>query len=483
MHPFLARVLQTGVPADHDSTAFVAVLAFVSLSGGLLFGYNTGVIAPALSQLSVYFGTQAAGGTTAYLSSFTQGLVTCSALLGAMIGSAGGSGIVSLLGYKFTMLLLGLLTIIGAISSSLVDNLIALIILRIVLGLGIGLSTVACPGYVGEMSPPKRKGTLGALFQLSLTLGILISYIVGLALFLTIRDNAELQWRLDFGIGLVPGALCVICFFFMPEANSWLNNKTSSSSSSSSYADDDAYYDSDNARSTPQLTLWKNLFFERKNRKALGLGTMMAVGLQLTGINAFIYFSPAIFATAGFPPGNLGQGPLVTTTFVGLWNFLSTIVCAALVDRVGRRPLLLTGLAAMSWACVTMGFIWIFVDGVAKGGFAIGLTFIYILAFEASIGSLFWVILTELFPLEVKDVGLAWCNLLQWTLNLLLSAFYLPISEQVGDAPTFFVFGLIGLVCIAVFFFALPETSKKESGYVAIDSEENSSYQAINHGR
>lgn|SRR3989338_9092918 len=180
MQRFFDRIVQGGIDPD-DSWGYVALCGCVSLSGGLVFGYNTGVIAPALSQLSQTFGEPY------YLSTFMQGLVTCSVLFGAMVGSLFGATLIGFIGFKFSLFATGLLTIIGALVSASLDSLGGIIAMRVILGLGVGLSSVICPSWVGEMSPVIRKGMLGAMFQVSLTFGILIAYLVGLSVFYPLR--------------------------------------------------------------------------------------------------------------------------------------------------------------------------------------------------------------------------------------------------------------------------------------------------------
>ena len=458
MSSWFDRIVQGGIDPD-DSLSYVFLCASVSFVGGLVFGYNTGVIAPALSQISQSFGDPY------YLSTFLQGLVTCSTLLGAMIGSAFGASLIGLIGYKFSLFLTGLITVIGALVSASLPDLASMLVLRVFLGLGVGLSSVVCPAWVGEMSPPRRKGMLGAMFQLSLTFGILISYLVGLAVFFPLRTDPDQQWRILFAIGAVPGLGCLVVAVLMPEADSWLDKRDDQDQSQSS-----------------SLQAWRLLMCAPQNRRPFLMALLLAVTLQLTGINAFIYFAPSIFATAGVPPGSIGQGSLLVTTFVGLWNFLSTIVCAALVDRVGRKPLLVWGVFIMTASSLTQAVIYLFQQSIgvpSVGYFAVALTLIFILAFEASVGSLFWVILTELFVPEVQGVGLAFANLLQWSLNLILSAFFLPMEEALGQATVFFIFGFVGLVATLLFAFYLPETGGSKP--VPISYEEIDDHQTRSH--
>jgi sugar porter (SP) family MFS transporter len=422
---------------DRDGASFMLLCMGVSGVGGMIFGYNTGVVAPAMAPLADHYD---------HLSDVMQGVVTCSVLLGAMIGSATGAAVTDFVGFKISMMIMGVATVIGALLSAILPWLGAVIAVRVVLGLGVGLTTVVCPAYVAEMAPLERKGMLGAMFQLAVTLGILVSYAVG---FLQFGVDDATSWRILFGVGAVFGVLAVLIGAVMPESDAWLAKRGGG----------DDRFDGDVAllsKPTSQMAQWRALLTERESRPALLLATLMAVTLQLTGINAFIFFSPSIFALAGLPGGP--EGSLVATVIIGAWNFVSTFGATFFVDRLGRRPLMLWGVFFIAWASVTLGFNFYFVPGISGGIIGILLTLVFVIGFESGPGSLFWVILTEIFPEHVKDVGLSYANLLQWTFTLLLSAFFLPLQSLLGQPTVFWIFGAFGIGTLALLLIYLPET-------------------------
>lgn len=189
--------------------------------------------------------------------------------------------------------------------------------------------------------------------------------------------------------------------------------------------------------------------------KFMLIGLMLAVTLQLTGINAIINFAPSIFEAAGLGSDN---AQLFATVGVGAWNFITTLGALFLVERVGRRILILGGLVIMTVANVIAGVLFIWSTSNIAGILSIPIVFIFIAGFEISIGCLFWPLLTEIFPPGVRDAGASLMNGIQWTFNILLALFFLPLSDLIGQFTVFWIFALFGVLCFAFLWFKLPET-------------------------
>jgi len=185
------------------------------------------------------------------------------------------------------------------------------------------------------------------------------------------------------------------------------------------------------------------------------IGLMLAVTLQLTGINAIINFAPSIFEAAGL---GSDDAQLIATVGVGAWNFITTFGALFLVERVGRRPLILGGLAIMTAANVIAGVLFIWSTNNIAGILSIPVVFVFIAGFEISIGSLFWPLLTEIFPARVRDAGASLMNGIQSFFSILLALFFLPLSELIGQFTVFWIFALVGIVCFVFLWFKLPET-------------------------
>jgi len=185
------------------------------------------------------------------------------------------------------------------------------------------------------------------------------------------------------------------------------------------------------------------------------IGELLAIAQQLTGINAFMYYAPFIFESAGL------NNPIIPTIGLGAWNFVTTFVSTFLVDYLGRRPLLLFGTATMAVSCVGLALTYQLLSGTALGVLAIVLLLVFIAGFEAGEGPLFWVVCTEMFHPDDQGRGLSVLNASTWTFNLILTFGFLPLKELIGSAGVFWIFGGIGVVCVALMIAYLPETKRK----------------------
>lgn len=404
------------------------MLAGVNLLGGFIFGYNTGVIAGAQDLIS-------ATGKHWYLDATMQGVVTASILIGALVGSIIGGPISDHFGRKVGIIVLAAISMVFAPVLAISPNLNALIISRAILGLGVGMSGIICPVYVAENSPPERRGVLGVLFQLAITIGICIAYIINLAL-----EDVHHNWRIMFGLGAIPAFLLLILAFVIPESFVWQAQRTGGGERSALLPTND-----------PGSTLSERIVLFTKSR-ALYIGIVLAVAQQLTGINAFMFYAQKIFLGAGL------KNPNFPTIGLGAWNVLVTLCAIPAVSRFGRRPLLIVGTMIMGVACIALGLVWEFADGQTKGIIAIILLLLFVFAFEFGDGPLFWMVAHELFTPEIKTVGQSTLNAAQWIFNIIL-CFFFPIAvDNLGTPPVFYFFGALGVICTTLLFFFLPET-------------------------
>eukprot|EP01096_Ripella_sp_DP13-Kostka_P014852 TRINITY_DN6801_c1_g1_i2.p1 TRINITY_DN6801_c1_g1~~TRINITY_DN6801_c1_g1_i2.p1 ORF type:complete len:465 (+),score=214.90 TRINITY_DN6801_c1_g1_i2:31-1395(+) len=427
------------IPSGGIYRRHAIICLLVCAFGGLLFGYNTAVIAGALPLLIEDFYGK--------LTPAKQGVLTCSILLGATIGSTFGSIIASTIGKPKTILIIGLATLIGAVGLAATPYLWVMVLFRELLGLGVGIASVICGTFAADYSPPKLRGLITASFQVSITLGILISYIIGI-----IFQDVSGGYHYMFGLGALPGIglICVVPFCnLQPLEDSPINVGMNNTKTDEETEED---YNQRNSG----LTVYVQMF--RRAQKGVFLGVVLSTALQFTGINAIMYYGPSVFAAAG-----LSTGALTATTIIGFWNFLSTFPALILVVRVSRRVLLLSTLLVMAVTCFLLGLDYLFFADTSFGGiFSIILLLFYISAFEAGIGSLFWVVMTEFFPSEYKDSGASLMNIIQWTLNIVLSASFPSLVSLFGTGPLFIFFSLVGFVAIGIFFFYLPRPAEVE---------------------
>eukprot|EP01133_Synstelium_polycarpum_P003518 gene3518-4021_t len=416
-------------------------LALVNVFGGLIFGYNTGVIAGVLNLEQ-----------WKKLSEIDAGILTCSILVGAALGSIFGGVVTEKLGRKRPMMIIGLLTVAGALASALVpsDPFWYIVASRLVLGLGVGASGIVCPTYVGEMASADRKGTLGTIFQIAITIGIFIGDVIGYSF-----KNVEYNYRWMFAFGAIPGILLLVLSFMIPESSVWIDKQSSHESS--------------------QLMLNKDqsskvgigaLLSSRMGRFSLFIGCVLAINNQLTGINAFMYFSPSIFETAGITGDN---GPMIATMCLVGWNVITTFIATFMINRIGRRRLMLYSSVVMIVSCLGLALLFLLVKGTTLGILSIVLLFVFIAGFEAGAGPLFWMMAIEIFPEEMRDIGSSLLNALQWIFNIALSFSFLSLVKLIGQSAIFWIFGGTGIGCLIIMFFYLPDTQHQSNEYKPID--------------
>eukprot|EP01116_Phalansterium_solitarium_P008950 TRINITY_DN22922_c0_g1_i1.p1 TRINITY_DN22922_c0_g1~~TRINITY_DN22922_c0_g1_i1.p1 ORF type:complete len:467 (-),score=53.50 TRINITY_DN22922_c0_g1_i1:171-1469(-) len=407
----------------------------VNAVGGVLSGYAPGIIAPAQGFLAAQF----------ELSDYQLGLLTSAILLGATVGSLTGGVLADKIGRKKATLAAASLSVAVSISLGFTPNWVGISILRIVLGVAVGSIGVVCPLYVSEIAPPDQRGVLNTMFQIFVTIGILVAYVVGYLLGFLKHYN----WQLMFGLGAVPAAVLVIVGMWMPESDAWKAKKASSGESNALL----------NKASASQRTSNEGVttLFSAKYAKTTFIGVLLPTIQQLTGINTIIYYAVPTFQAAGLATGDAAYA----TMGIGAWNVLTTLVSAFFVDKSGRRKLYLSGLAAVVVSLIVLAIINLVKEGPASAPIAIACLFVFIAGFELGPGPLFVVIENEIYPSSVREAGLALANILQWGFNLLISCTFLLMLSSIGKAGTYFIFGGIGLVGWLLVFFLLEETKGK----------------------
>ena len=334
----------TGTPPQSFwDERFVYAAAFIAALGGLLFGYDTGVISGAVLFITKQFS----------LSVFPQELVVAVVLIGAAAGALVGGRLSDRLGRRRALLLTSIIFIVGALLCAVASSLRVLICGRVIVGIGIGLSSTTVPVYISEISPAKTRGWLVSLFQLAITVGILGAYLVDYLF-------AESQsWRWMLGLAVVPGGILGLGMLFLPETPRWLAENGFTEAARKVLKHIRGRQDVDEEFNEIQKTLsqahergrWSDLFLPEV-RPVLVIGLGLAVFQQVTGINTVIYYAPTIIQTAGIPSAS---GAILATAGIGLVNVFMTIVSMWLIDRVGRRPLLLTGIIGMILSLAVLG--------------------------------------------------------------------------------------------------------------------------------
>ncbi|EGG19253.1 sugar transporter family protein [Cavenderia fasciculata] len=404
-------------------------LITISMCGGLIFGYNAGIIAFALDPITALF----------ELDVIPQGILVCSILLGALIGALTGGVVADKIGRKPVIIFTSLITIGGAVASGAVSSLVAINITRFLLGIGVGCTSSVCPILVAESAPKEKKSFCGSFFQIGITVGILLANGIGLAL-----KEAGSYWRWMFAIGAVPGVMLFVCWVLMNESPVFLMKKAEQRSGVAVAS-----------RATVGSQNRFAMLFNKSSRKPMFLGVCLAILLQLTGINAFMYFSPNIFRDAGISGKN---GPDIAAVILQVWNVGTTLIAMFLVERVGRKKLLITGSIIMTISDIIIAIV--FLTGSsnsAAGWVSVVFLFIFVGAFEASIGTLFWFVVNEIMPEDIKATAQPVINAFQWLFNLILAFVFLTVVKYLGQSTMFWIFGGFGVFTTASLWVFLPD--------------------------
>ena len=437
---------------------FTIVAATASL-GGLLFGYDSGVISGALLFLRKTF----------HLDAAMQGAVVALALAGATIGAAFAGWFADRYGRRRVIIATACIFVLGSLLCAVAMSVPALLVGRFVVGLGIGIASMLTPLYLGEMAPAERRGAVVSLNQMCITLGIVASYAVDY-----VFTGVAGDWRWMLGLGCVPAIVLGVGMFVLPDSPRWLAGagrmQEAEAALRSLRGRDDVTEElralhTDLQRDGGRAVPWSALL-QGRTRRVLIVGVGLAVFQQVTGINTVIYFAPTIFDHAGL--GGAATS-ILATAGIGVVNVVMTYVALKLLDTVGRRTMLLTGLGGMlaSLIAITIvfaiglsgGLAWVTVIAVA----------IYVAFFAIGLGPVFWLLIAEIFPLGVRGRGMSVSAVANWGSNLVVSQVFLTLLHVIGAAATFGLFAVLTAVNIAFTAALVPETKGRSLEQIEAD--------------
>lgn len=426
------------------------IVAAVASLGGLLFGYDTGVISGALPFLKHTFNLDAG----------MQGVATSAVLVGATLGAMFAGSISDAFGRKWVIIVVALLFVVGALGSAAAPSLYVLLAARAVVGVAIGVASMLTPLYLSEMAPKERRGFIVSLNQFCITFGILLSYIVDYML-----TDVKGDWRWMLGAGAVPGMILFLGMLTLPESPRWLAGqgrledarralrRMREGSDVEAELSDLKRDTADDSRHTP----WSALL-ARGARKPLIIGVALAVFQQVTGINTVIYYAPSIFQSAGMSSASVS---ILATAGVGLVNVIMTVVAMNLMDRAGRRALLLWGLAGM------IAMLLVLAAGFAvgtKGAVAlvtVAAVTVYVGFFAIGLGPVFWLLISEIFPLAVRGRGMSVATVANWGSNFVVTLLFPGVVAALGSAAAFAIFAVLSVGAWIYTYFQVPETNGK----------------------
>ena len=423
-------------------------LASVAAIAGFLFGYDEGVIAVARPLLENDY----------TMSPLLGGFMTAAVPLGALAAASVAGPIADRFGRRRVLMSAAALFTLGALIASAITAIWMLVLARLVLGLAIGLAAVAAPLYIAEAAPLRTRGSMVSTYQLAITVGILGSYLTGLLI------TGPGMWRLMFGLGGVPGVLFLIGLAFLPESPRWLVLKRSVDEARASLRRlRPRGWDVDGELAaiigTAKAEIGQRVGYRALLEPTIRPALLVAVGLfflqQLSGINAVIYYAPEIFEHAGF--GN-ADTQILATIGIGTVNLLTTVLAMFLIDRVGRRPLLVLGFAGTASTMLVIALAVVY-PALLPAELVIVMLMLYVASFAISVGPLPHVMMSEIFPLRVRGPGMSAASISNWGFNFVV-VFAFPLMLAGPElAATFTLFAVICLGGILFTLTRVPETT------------------------
>ncbi len=428
---------------------FWLILVTITASlGGLLSGFDTGVISGALLFINESWN----------LSDYLQGILVSSVLIGAIIGAATNGILADIFGRKKIIIATAIIFISGSILCAAAPDIYILILSRMLVGLAVGIVNFIVPLYLSEVSPKQLRGTIVSLYQWAITAGILFSYLIN-----AVFAHAVYNWRWMLFAGVVPGLILLIGMLFLNDTPRWLVSKGRYDEAKKVFNKIEPDMDAEKEIEAIKLTLKPQQASEEKFKfkKWMIMPFIAGIGIMFaqicTGINTIIYYAPTIFKTAGFD-SNLNA--IYATTGIGVVNFLMTIVAIFFTDRVGRKPLLYIGLTGVMLSLAALGCAFRFEEllGDNLKWIAIGSLVTYIICFAFSLGPIGWIIVSEVFPLKIRGVAMSICTLSNFAFNFFVVASFPVMLHRLGGGITFWLFSLVSLLCIIFVYYFIPET-------------------------
>ena len=431
---------------------YTYLISAVAAFGGLLFGYDTAVIAGAIGYLEVQF----------ELSPMLTGWAASSAIWGCVFGALFAGALSDKYGRKKVLLLSGLLFTLSALGSAVPDNLTQFVIARFIGGLGVGSASMLSPLYISEIAPAKIRGMLVTLYQLAIVFGINIIYIVNYLIANTHDQvwNVQLGWRYMLGSEGIPAILFFILLFFVPESPRWLVKENRSEEAlkilNQINRPEETHRILEEIKETVNEEKGSFLdLFKPGIRKAMVVGSVLAFFSQVTGINAIIYYAPEIFKQVGFG----SESALFQTMIIGFVNMLFTLVAIRLIDYWGRRTLLIWGLFGIVSCLLGMGMFFYF--EITSGPLLLLFILGFIASFASSLGPIPWVLISEIFPTKTRGTAMSFSIVILWLGVVLITQFFPVLLSLFGGAFTFWIFMINALILLIFTLILIPETKQK----------------------
>lgn len=456
---------------------YVILIAAIAAFGGLLFGFDTGVISGALLLIKDDPALMING--MDQLPERTQEWIVSITVLGAAVGALGSGRITDILGRKKVLIITAFIFAVGSIGLAIAGSVAELIIWRLIIGIAIGVASYTVPLYISEISPTHVRGALVSINQLAITVGIFTSYLVDLGF-----ANFEEGWRWMFLVGLLPSLILGIGMFFLPDTPRWLMSHKGEDKArkvldkvGETNKEDVLQQIKTNIQKESQQQGSLNIFTSKWVRPALIIGVGIMIFQQFVGINTIIYYSPTIFEMAGFgaDSANAVYDAILPSLPIGAVNVIFTVVSIYLVDRWGRKPLLYLGLIGMVVALVALGFGFTFHESMGAGALkwvSFVSMIIYIPFFAISLGPIAWLLISEVYPTKIRGLGMSIATMVNWGANFAIANTFLSLGKAttgqmanpagegmlVNPGGAFFIYAAIGILALIFVYSYIPET-------------------------
>lgn len=411
-----------------------------------MFGFDIAIISGAVPFIQPYFGWN----------ELQLGWGVSSLLVGAIVGAFGSGVLSDRYGRKNVLIVVALFFAVSCIFTALATSSVIFITARVFGGLAVGAASVLSPMYVAEVAPPKNRGMLVSIYQLAIVLGILCSYTINYGL-----HNIDNNWRWMFATGIIPSVLFFAGLFFIPESPRWLYKAGRKEESLKVLTKIGGESLAKTEIQEISASLERNVssvsageLFKPSVRKVMLVGFVLAVLVQISGINTIVDYAPKILLAAGVEINNA----LLQTSLVGFINFIFTFVAIFFIDKLGRRALYLIGSMGM---VITLLMLAVSFYLKLEGIFTLICILMFIAFFASCIGPVFWTLVSEIFPNRIRGKALAFASFTQWIFNFLVVLLFPHFLASIGGAKTFLFLALMSLLQWLFTYLYVPETKGK----------------------
>jgi major inositol transporter-like SP family MFS transporter len=435
------------------NTGFLIKLTIISTLGGLLFGYDTGVISGALPFLVEDLG----------LNTVQEATVVSSLLFGAMFGALSGGKLADRLGRKRTLLTCAVLFFIGGLGAAAAPTFEVMVAARIVLGLAVGAASATVPMFLAEMAPTHRRGRMVTINELMIVGGQFLAFSIN-ALIDGVWGGADV-WRWMLAVAVVPAVVLFVGMFFLPDSPRWyavrgryedtrrvLQMSRSAAEAAEEYNVVVEHAKRDTAEDKGAAS--RDLHQFGWMRRILFIGIGLAIAQQATGINTVNYYAPTILKDAGVGT----SAALLLTVSVGLIGVIGTIVGIILLGFVNRRPLLMTGFAGVATGHALLAIMFRLPESPVRAYLILAAMLVVVFFVQTFIGTLVWLLLSEIFPMTIRGFAMGISVFILWTTNTIISFVFPPLVAALGSTPTFALFAVVNAVSLLFVFKLCPET-------------------------